>query len=149
MIKKIKKLLALTILAAASVSCSQAFLFDDGTTVDGDKKIVVTGVVSDVVTNKPIQDITITFSAFAKNSISVLPLISKTVQTDEDGVYIIESQGFNKPVTCTITAESTEQTADSYKSMENKIVVTWSGNSFDPYTRTFYVNDCNFQMEKN
>ena len=148
MIKKLKKLLALTILAAASASCSQVFLFDDGSNLEGDMKIVVTGVVSDVVTNKPIQDITITFSAFAENSISVLPLISKTIRTDENGVYLIDSHGFNKPVTCIITAESTELTGAQYKKMENKVVVKWNGSSYDEASKTFYVNDCNFQMKK-
>ena len=149
MIKTIKKILALAVVAAASISCSAAFLGDETPSLDGDMKIIVTGVASDVDTSKPLPNVLVTFSAFAENSLSVLPLISKTVSTDSKGVYTVEAFGFSQPVTCTLTAESTDETPGEYKTMTNKIVVKWSGNSYDGFTKTFYVNDCNFQMEKN
>ena len=148
MIKTFKKLLALTLLSATAMSCSLAFLNDDEAYLDGDMKLVVNGVVSDVATNTPIQDIKITFSAFAENSLSVLPLISKTVYTDINGEYSVETFGFSESITCRMTAESIEDMKQQYESMENVIVVTWSGNSFDESSHTFYVNDCNFQMKK-
>ncbi len=149
MIKTIKKLSAITILAVSSMSCSLALLNDKEDPLDGNLKIVVNGVISDVATNAPISDIKVTFSAFAENSPSVLPLISKTVHTDSKGVYTVEALGFSGPVTCTLTAESTEQTVAQYETMTNKIVATCSGNSLDSSSNTFVVNDCNFQMKKN
>ena len=149
MIKTFKKILALTLLAAISASCSMAFLSDEEAAMDGDLTLVITGVVSDVVTNAPVSDIKVTFSAFAENSLSVLPMISTNATTDSKGIYTVEVFGFSAPVTCTLTAESTELTANEYETMTNKIVVNWSGSSFDNASRTFYVNDCNFQMKKN
>ena len=60
MIKTFKKILVLTLLAAISASCSIAFLGDEESAMDGDLTLVITGVVSDVVTNAPISDIKIT-----------------------------------------------------------------------------------------
>ena len=148
MIKKFKNILALTILAAISISCSTALLNDEETVLDGEFAIVVNGVVSDVVSDAPIQDIQVTFSAFATNSLSVMPLISKTVSTKSDGTYSFKVFGFSDPVTCKITAMSKEDAENRYETMTNKVVVTWEGNSYDPDSKTFFVNDCNFQMEK-
>lgn len=148
MIKKFKNILALTILAAISISCSTALLNDEETVLDGEFAIVVNGVVSDVVSNAPIKDIQVTFSAFATNSLSVMPLISKTVSTKSDGTYSFKVFGFSDPVTCKITAMSKEDAENRYETMTNKVVVTWEGNSYDPDSKTFFVNDCNFQMEK-
>ena len=148
MIKKFKNILALTILAAISISCSTALLNDEETVLDGEFAIVVNGVVSDVVSNAPIKDIQVTFSAFATNSLSVMPLISKTASTKSDGTYSFKVFGFSDPVTCKITAMSKEDAENRYETMTNKVVVTWEGNSYDPDSKTFFVNDCNFQMEK-
>lgn len=148
MIEKFKNILALTILAAISISCSTALLNDEETVLDGEFAIVVNGVVSDVVSNAPIKDIQVTFSAFATNSLSVMPLISKTVSTKSDGTYSFKVFGFSDPVTCKITAMSKEDAENRYETMTNKVVVTWEGNSYDPDSKTFFVNDCNFQMEK-
>ena len=148
MIKKFKDILALTILAAISISCSTALLNHEETVLDGEFAIVVNGVVSDVVSNAPIKDIQVTFSAFATNSLSVMPLISKTVSTKSDGTYSFKVFGFSDPVTCKITAMSKEDAENRYETMTNEVVVTWEGNSYDPDSKTFFVNDCNFQMEK-
>ena len=116
--------------------------------LDGEFAIAVNGVVSDVATNAPLKDIQVTVSAFATNSLSVMPLISKTVMTEADGTYSFKVFGFSDPVTCKITAMSKEDAENRYETMTNKVVVTWEGNSYDPDSKTFFVNDCNFQMEK-
>lgn len=145
MIKKFKNILALTILAAFSISCSMALLNDDETVLDGDFAIAVNGAVSAVASNTPLKDIQVTFSAFATNSLSVMPIISKTVMTEADGTYSFKVFGFSDPVTCKITAEDAE---GRYETMTNEVVVAWEGNSYDQAGKTFFVNDCNFQMEK-
>lgn len=143
-----KKLLTLTLLAISATSCSLALLSDESEKLDGDLKIVVTGVASDVVSNTPLTGIKITFSAYKENSISILPLASQTVYTNSDGIYTIQAEGFSEAITCTITAESIEQDEVEYEEITSKIVVTWSGDSFDEETGTFFVNDCNFQLKK-
>lgn len=148
MIKKLFNILALAVLSAASLSCSKALLSDYEEALKGEFTIAVNGVVSDVAANSPIKDINVTFSAYAENAISVLPLSSMTVKTGVDGTYSIEMSGFSDPVTCIIQAESDEESDQQYESMSSEIVVTWAGNSFDPERKTFFVNDCNFQMEK-
>ena len=143
-----KKLLTLTLLAISATSCSLALLSDESEKLDGDLKIVVTGVASDVVSNTPLTGIKITFSAYKENSISILPLASQTVYTNSDGIYTIQAEGFSEAITCTITAESIEQDEVQYEEITSRIVVTWSGDSFDEETGTFFVNDCNFQLKK-
>ena len=148
MIKTITKILALIVLAAATSSCSKAFLGGDDVSHDGDLTMIVSGVASDVATNAPLTGIKVTFSAYpADNSNSILPLVTKTVYTDGNGVYSVEANGFSENVTCTLTAESTSQNETSYETMTNKILVTWSGSSFDQGKGRFVVNDCNFQMK--
>mgnify|MGYP003288395037 FL=1 len=144
---KLLKILAVTIFATMSLSCSMALLNDEEAALNGEFTITVNGVVSNVVTNAPLEGMKITFEAFDENSLSVMPLISLTDVTDSKGVYTIKAKGFSDPVTCIITAESTEETGQ-YETMTNKVVVTWSGNSFDPESKTFFVNDCNFQMKR-
>lgn len=143
-----KKLLTLTLLAISATSCSLALLNDDSEKLDGNLKIVVTGVASDVASNKPLKGIKISFSAYTENSLSILPLASQTVYTNSEGIYTIHAEGFSDAITCTITAQSTDQDEVIYEEQTNKIVVTWSGDSFDKETETFYVNNCNFQLKK-
>ena len=148
MIKTFTKILALIVFAASTLSCSMAFLDGEEAHLDGNLTIAVSGVASDVATNTPLTGIKVTFAAYpADNPISILPLATKTVYTDGNGVYTVEVTGFNENVTCTLTAESTDQNEVRYEPMTNKILVSWTGNSFDAKKGIFVVNDCNFQMK--
>lgn len=148
MIKTISKILALTVLATAALSCSKAFLDGEESNLDGNLKIIVSGAASDVVSNTPLTGIKVTFAAYpADNTISILPLTTKTVYTDGNGIYRVEVMGFSENITCTLTAESTEQNETGYETLSNRLHVTWNGNSFDQSKNTFIVNDCNFQMK--
>jgi hypothetical protein len=149
MIKTFTRLLALIALATATLSCSKAFINGEDAVLDGDLTIVVSGVASDVATNTPLTGIKVTFAAYhSENSLSVLPLATKTVYTDSNGVYAVEVTGFSENVTCTLTAESTDQNETRYETMTNKIIVSWNGNSFDKIKGRFVVNNCNFQMKE-
>lgn len=149
MIKTIARILALTSIAAAMLSCSKALLGGDENPLDGDLKLTVSGIASDVASNTPLSGIKITFTAYpASNPHSILPLVTKTVYTDSKGVYSVEAEGFSENVTCTLTAESTNQSQFRYETLTNKIHVAWSGSSFDQSKGLFVVNDCNFQMKK-
>ena len=122
-----------------------ALLNDEDAALGGEYTIVVNGIVSDVVSNDPLLNFRVTFNAYAENSLSVIPVITKSAYTDSRGAYTFKVSGFSEPVTCEITAESQENT-EQYEPATNKIVVTWTGNSFDPEEKIFYVNDCNFQL---
>ena len=150
MIKNLKKIFVLIAVAAASLSCSAMVLLDrqEDTPKEGNLKLTVNGVVSDITSNRPLSGMKITLSAYAENSPSLLPDANKTVFTDSKGVYTIEASGFSGPVTCMVTAESPEDADVKYETVTNKVVVTWSGNSFDAESNTAYVNECNFQMRK-
>lgn len=148
MITVLKKISALILTTALALSCSNLILLDDDTDVQlkDNLKLTVNGVVSDVESNLPIPGIKITLEAFAENTPTILPDATKTVHTDENGVYTIEASGFSGTITCTLTAESPEDAAVKYETVTNKVVVTWDGSSFDATDNTAYVNDCNFQM---
>lgn len=148
MIRNIANILIVILSAIALTACAQMFLDDNGSTLEGEYKLVMSGIVSEAGSSKPISGIKITFSAFKENSISVLPLMTKTVYTDGKGIYNLEAGGFSEAIRCTITAESTKQNDIAYENMSQDIVVTWSGDSFDEKNSTFFVNNCNFQMIK-
>ena len=150
MIDKFKKISALILTAAVAMSCSSVLLLDpkDKAQVVEDLKLTVNGVVSDVTSNAPIEGMKITLQAYAENSPSLLPDATKTVFTDDKGVYTIEATGFSGAVTCIVTAQSPEEADVKYETTSNKIVVNWSGSSFDAESNTAYINECNFQMSR-
>ena len=82
------------------------------------------------------------------NPLSIIPLATKTVYTDGNGVYTVEVEGFSENIICTLTAECTNQNQIKYEAQTNKVHVSWNGISFDQSKGVFVVNDCNFQMKK-
>lgn len=149
MIRKLANILTIILSATALLACDQVFLGDDNTTLDGEYSVMMSGLVSEIGGgNNPIAGIRITFSAFEENSISVMPVVTKTVYTDGNGVYSVEAGGFSEAIRCTITASSTAQNSVQYEEQSQEILVTWNGDSFDPETSTFFVNNCNFLLKK-
>lgn len=149
MIKTITRILTLIVIATATLSCAQAFLGENESLQKGDLKIIVSGVASDVTTNSPLTGIKITFDAYpASNTHNIIPLATKTVYTDSNGVYTVEVGGFSENITCTLTAECTNQNQIKYEAQTNRVHVSWNGLSFDQSKGVFVVNDCNFQLKK-
>lgn len=148
MTRSIANILIVILSAIAFTACDQIFLDNDDKVLEGEYRLVMSGLVSEADSSKPISGIRITFSAFKENGISVLPLMTKTVYTDGNGIYNLEAEGFSEAIKCTITAEATRQNDAVYEKMSHDIVVTWSGDSFDKERSTFFVNNCNFQMIK-
>ena len=62
------------------------------------------------------------------------------------GIYTIESEGYTTEVNCTVTAEGTEK---GYSQSITDLHIDWSGSTFSVEKNTFYVNDCNFYLQKN
>jgi hypothetical protein len=143
------------LLSASLLSCS-LILLDRDTSKQNDEtsapkdnlKVIVNGVVSDIASNSIITGIKITFSAYTDDTTADPPLVTKTVYTDSNGIYTVEADGFSDSITCIITAESTSQNQTQYETVTNKVVVTWSGSSFNPEENTFFANECNFQMKQ-
>lgn len=110
-----------------------------------DYRLVITGTVSDFNTDAPLEGIKVSFSARIQGDVKGKPLYEMNVYTDNHGTYTIDTDTYPTPVTCTITASDTEGT---YISSVNEVEVTWSGVSFDAFSSTFIVNDCDFKLEK-
>lgn len=124
----------------AAFSCEN--MINDGT---ADYRLVITGTVSDFKTDTPLEGIKISFCARAQGDKKGKPLYEMNVYTDNHGIYTIDTDAYPTPVTCTITATDTQNV---YASSMNEVEVTWSGVSFDSFSSTFIVNDCNFKLEK-
>lgn len=124
-------LLALTFLC----SCSKE------RKLDGDFTVVINGTVSVAATGEPVEGVMITFKAIdTKRSTE---LISRNIYTDSNGIYMIESEGFNRPITCIL-----DVTHPDYNSIIKTILVNWNSSSYDDETNTFFVNECDFHLEK-
>lgn len=111
-----------------------------------DYRLVITGTVSDFVTDAPLEGIKISMSARIKGDTKGRPLYEMNVYTDNHGAYTIDLNSYPNPLTCTITASDKDKV---YESSTNEVEVKWSGVAFDSFSSMFVVNDCNFKLEKN
>lgn len=105
--------------------------------------IIISGSISDIGTKRPIESVKVLFSAYESHEDSALPVNEQNVYTDSNGSYSIMASGFSTPVTCVIVTE-----AEGYASVRKEILVNWEGISFDRATNTFFVNDCDFHLER-
>lgn len=133
---------------AASLSCSMAFVDNDSSSLEGDCTLIVTGSVSDVEADTPIKGIKISFSAYPQDRTSSKPLFTQTVYSDSNGIYAIEAEGFENPVTCRITAESPDLEELPYKTSVQEVNVNWSGTGYDQENSRYFINDCDFKLSK-
>lgn len=143
--KAIRNIFMILLAAAAAISCDKALLADNGYELDGDYRIVVSGSVSALEGNAPLEEIKVTFNAYPVEVLYPLPIFSTTVYTDNKGLYSFDAKGFSSPITCSITAESQE---GSYSSSTQEIKISWTGPSFDMEHKTFFVNNCDFKLSK-
>ena len=104
--------------------------------------IVVSGTASDKADGTPLENIRI--SLYTEES-KISDNLQVSATTDERGYFTLKLGNFTRPVTCTITAEDVK---GFYKMESQDINISWSGTSFDLYTGYFYVNDCDFYMER-
>ena len=138
--RKIIYILVMLLALPAAFSCE-----DMNLGVNADYRLVITGTVSDFNTNAPLEGIKVSFSARIQGDTKGKPLYEVNVYTDNRGAYTIDMDTYRTSVTCTITASDTE---DIYISSANEVEVTWSGVSFDSFSSTFVVNDCDFKLER-
>lgn len=127
----------------AALSCSKGLPHDpyDNNT----HTIVVSGTASDKATGTPLPAIEITLYAAEKVAGGEISISTTEVITVSDGRYTLTLDGFNEPISCTITAADPH---NIYGTSQQELRISWSGTSYDEYTGYFYVNDCDFYMEK-
>ena len=123
---------------AAFCSCSS----DSDDTVMTGGTVMISGTVSSMDTNTPVEEVKIVFNAYSDNG-SSSPINTQNVYTDSHGTFNIIAEIISTAVTCVITTEHGE-----YKSERKEIIVNWKGLSYDASHRTFFVNDCNFHIVK-
>lgn len=125
---------------AAFCSCSDLKSSDmhDGFYVE--TNIVINGTVSESGSGLPVEGVKLLLKGYNASGNSVL---SQDSYTDSQGTFNLKSVYVNKAIRCTIATDHKE-----YSSMQKEIIINWSGTSFDPESRTFYVNDCDFHIER-
>lgn len=133
---------------AVSLSCSMAFVDNDSSSLEGDCTLIVTGSVSDVETSTPLKGIKISFSAYPQDGSSSKPLLTQTVYSDSNGIYAIEAEGFEEPVTCRITAESPDLKELPYKTAVQEVNINRSDTGYDAENNRYFINDCDFILSK-
>lgn len=127
----------------AALSCSKGLPYDSYD--EGPHTLVVSGTASDKEERTPLQNIEITL--YAAESLPGGEIEVKTTEgrTDSNGSYTLSLKGFNAPISCTITAGDPD---NIYGISQQELRISWSGTSFDEITGHFYVNNCDFYLEK-
>ena len=59
--------------------------------------------------------------------------------------FTITTEGFTKDISCTVTSNDMNGV---YAYERQDMNIFWKGPSYDARTGTFYVNDCDFYLEK-
>jgi len=107
--------------------------------------IVVSGTASDKADGTPLQDIRIHLYTAELVTNGDVKVSTTEVNTDHKGHYTLTLDGFNEPISCTITASDPD---GIYATSQQELRILWRGTSYDEYTGYFYVNDCDFYLEK-
>ena len=113
------------------------------TATDGTRTIIITGTVSEAAGKAAIEGIKLIFEAYDPESSSSAALTTINAYTDSQGTFSITAEGFTSAVTGIITTDHPD-----YKNVSKQVMITWKGTSYDPETRTFFVNNCDFHLEK-
>lgn len=127
----------------AALSCSQEL--PDNQYDKSSYTIAVSGTASDKSEGTPLQNIEITLYAAESLAGEEINVRTTEVMTDSNGSYTLTLGGFTNPISCTITAGDPD---NIYGGSPQELRISWSGTSFDEYTGYFYVNNCDFHMEK-
>lgn len=142
--KLILNTLILLLASTAVLSCSHVYM-DAEMPADADAllELSVSGTASDISTGQPLEEIKITIHAAEQPDGSETNLISKTAYTDNSGKFTISADGFRNQTTCMIIAEDPD---GIYEDAIQEIKISWSSTSM--LGNVFYVNDCDFYLEK-
>jgi len=134
---------------AVTLSCSMAFVDNESSNPESNCLLVVSGSVSEIGTSTALKGIRISFSAYLQDGSSLKPITTQTVYSDSNGIYAIEAEGFDKPVTCRITAESPDPDGLPYRPATQEVNINWSDTGYDAESGRYFINNCNFKLSKN
>lgn len=127
------------LLIAAFCSCSSYDM-----AVPDEVSLVISGTVSEITSEKPIENVEIIFEAYVGNKMKD-PVINRNTFTDSKGTFSIKTEGYGTPhVRCLITTSHEE-----YVSVQKEIIINLTEISYDEPSGTCFINDCNIHLEKN
>lgn len=138
-------MLMLLSLAIAASACSIGPLDDDPKDDFSPYTVIVSGTASDKETTLPCEGIRITFHAAESIIDGSGEVRTTTVYTDNRGRFTLKAEGFTRDISCSVTANDMK---GSYAYERQDLNIFWKGTSFDAETGIFYVNDCDFFLEK-
>ena len=125
---------------AAFCSCSDIDDPDYGDPTD--KTVIINGTVSEINSRQPIEGVKIAFTAYSRDGRTGQPVSSITAYTDSRGAFKLKAEKIGTAGTCTLVSEHPE-----YSGVEKEIIINWTGPSYNPESRIFYINDCDFHLE--
>lgn len=141
----VNMIMLLSILVAA-LSCSIGPDAEPGPAeYEGTYTVVVSGTASDKETTLPLEGIKITLHAAEPIIDGQGEVRTTTAYTDNRGRFMLTAEGFTREISCTITSDDL---TGRYGYGRQDINISWSGPSYDKHTGVFYVNDCDFYLEK-
>jgi len=126
---------------AAFCSCSDSSTHDYSN--PSDKDVIINGTVSEISTRQPIEGVKIAFMAYSSYGRTDGPVLSLNAYTDSRGTFNLKAEEIGAAVKCILTTEHPE-----YSGIEKEIIINWTGTSYDAESRTFYVNDCDFHLQR-
>ena len=138
-------MLMLLSVSIAALSCSKGPLDQRPAEFEGTYKVVVSGTASDKETTLPCEGIRITIHAAESASDGAGEVHTMTVYTDNRGRFTLTTEGFTREISCTVTSSDMKGV---YAYERQDMNIFWQGPSYDAKTGTFYVNDCDFYLEK-
>lgn len=145
--RHILNILILLLASTAVLSCSAGILneTDAPQSQTGSFKLVISGSVSDMESAAPLEDIRIVMRSVEKIGGINLEEQTYTAYSDSKGTFTINMGGFDNPVSVELEANDTD---GIYKPAKHEIpLITWD-SSYNMNGDTFFINDCNFYLEK-
>jgi hypothetical protein len=126
---------------AAFCSCTNI----EQTTETGNvyKTVIINGTVSEISSRQPIEGVKIAFMAYGKSGRTDEPVSSINAYTDSRGTFNLKAEEIGTAVKCILTTEH-----PGYSGVEKEIIINWTGPSYDPESKIFYVNDCDFHLAR-
>ena len=126
---------------AAFCSCSDSSTHDYSD--PSVKDVIINGTVSEITTRQPIEGVKIAFIAYSKSGRTDEPVSSINAYTDSRGTFNLKAEEIGTAVKCILTTEH-----PGYSGVEKEIIINWTGPSYDPESKIFYVNDCDFHLAR-
>ena len=138
MFKRLTYTLCLIIATLAFPSCAM----DGVSLLTGEGSVMISGLITDKTTGTPLKDIKVTYQSY---SLKGKLIDTQIVYSSSDGTYTVEAEGYTSEINCTMTASDNE---GNYIESKIELNIDWNSSVFNAETGIFFVNDCNFHLQK-